>query len=136
MPGFNEKPYTFFLVVELHSNFLWTAITRTPQGMLTAIAKIGGYFSFFTFVRVALAYAHSYRFRRRLGKKGVKRYSYERLHRVVSIVKRLVKVPEIRNKVLGTSTGERIQRNESNILLRTEDEWLSSSSSEGKVHQV
>jgi hypothetical protein len=38
MPGFNEKPYTFFLVVELHSNFLWTAITRTPQGMLTAIA--------------------------------------------------------------------------------------------------
>jgi hypothetical protein len=104
--------------------------------MFTAIAKIGGYFSFFTFVRVALAYAHFYRFRRRLGKKGVKRYSYERLHRVVSIVKRLMKVPEIRNKVLGTSAGERIQRNESNILLRTEDEWLSSSSSEGKVHQV
>jgi hypothetical protein len=135
MPGFIDKPFTFYLVVEFHSNYLWSVITRTPQGMLTAIAKIGGYFSFFAFVRVALSYAHSYRFRKHLGKKGPKRYSYERFHRVVSVVKRLMKVPEIRNKVLRTSAGERIQRNESS-MLRSEDEWLSSSSSEGKVHQV
>ena len=89
MPGYTEKNFTFYFVVELHTNFMWTVITRTPQGMLTAIAKIGGYFSFFTFVRVSLAYLHSYLFRKNLGKNAHKKFSYERMNRKFCAVKKI-----------------------------------------------
>ena len=50
--------FTYFIAVEIHSNFLWTVITRTPISVLSGFAKIGGYFSFFAAIRFALSYFH------------------------------------------------------------------------------
>lgn len=58
MPTQQRENFTYFFAVELHQSFLWSVVTITPVSVLTAVAKIGGYFSFFGFIRFLLGKYH------------------------------------------------------------------------------
>jgi hypothetical protein len=51
--------FTYFFAVEIREGLLSTIVKVTPTSMLSALAKIGGYFSLFRAVRFLLSYIHS-----------------------------------------------------------------------------
>jgi hypothetical protein len=76
--------FTFYFLIEIRDNFLWTVITTTPVSIFTGLAKIGGYLSLFTAMRFLLSVVHQRLFVRDLretsGKDRIeKEFSYERL---------------------------------------------------------
>lgn len=89
LPQFYPKAYTtlnytFFYVIEIRDDQLWTVITKTPVSLLTGLAKIGGFLSLFTAIRFLLSYLHQRVFFKDLkestGKKDIQSdFSYERL---------------------------------------------------------
>jgi len=50
--------YTYIFATEIREGLLSTLIKVTPAPMTTALVKIGGFFSFFSFVRFLLSYLH------------------------------------------------------------------------------
>ncbi len=54
----NRDKSTYSFYIEIDDLFVWDVIRVKPESIFWAIAKIGGYLSFFSVIKFLVAYMH------------------------------------------------------------------------------